>query len=83
MNLMKEEELNMKHRIDNVIYIYGNKHKETTNHNTNLDNRVRHKIAYVFGPLSRWVMLSYFSSNLQKYIIKVKNGLQNDLAMLC
>jgi hypothetical protein len=38
-------------------------------------------IAYVFGPLSQWVRLSYFSSKLQKYIIKVPNGLQTDLVV--
>jgi hypothetical protein len=37
------------------------------------------KIAYVSGPLSQWVRLSYFSSMLQKYIRKVSNGLQNGL----
>jgi hypothetical protein len=34
------------------------------------------KIAYVSGPLSQWVRLSYFSSMLQKYIRKVSIGLQ-------
>jgi len=33
-------------------------------------------IAYVSGPLSQWVRLSYFSSNLQKYVRKVSNGLK-------
>jgi hypothetical protein len=34
------------------------------------------KIAYISGPLSQWVRLSYFSSKLQTYIRKVSNGLQ-------
>ena len=38
-------------------------------------------IAYVFGPLSQWVRLSYFSSMIQKYIIKVLYGLQTGLDM--
>jgi hypothetical protein len=39
------------------------------------------KIAYVFGPLSQWVRLSYFSSILQKYIIKVSIELQDGLVV--
>ena len=41
------------------------------------------KIAYISGPLSQWVRLSYFSSMLQKYIRKVSKGLQIGLAVLC
>jgi hypothetical protein len=39
------------------------------------------KIAYVSGPLSQWVRLSYFSSMLQKYIRKVSIGLQAGLVV--
>ena len=39
------------------------------------------KIAYIFGPLSKWVRLSYFSSKLQKCIRKVSNGLQTGLVL--
>ena len=38
-------------------------------------------IIYVFGPLSQWVRLSYLYSKLQKYIIKVPNGLQTNLVV--
>ena len=39
------------------------------------------KIAYVSGPLSQWVRLSYLSSMIQKYIRKVSKGLQTGLAL--
>jgi hypothetical protein len=78
---MKEGELMMniaaKIRYTNL----ENKHKEqqtiTRRLITKFDN-----LAYISGPLSRWVRLSYFCSNLQKYIIKVPNGLQTDLDVL-
>jgi len=41
------------------------------------------KIAHVSGPLSQWVRLSYFSSMLQKYIIKVSKWLQTSLVVFC
>jgi hypothetical protein len=33
-------------------------------------------IAYISQPLSKWVRLSYFSSTIETYFIKVSNGLQ-------
>jgi hypothetical protein len=62
----------MKHGSHNEIYRSRNNHKETTNHNNKIDNGVRQSRLRLHGPLSQWVRLSYFSSKLQKYIIKVK-----------
>jgi hypothetical protein len=79
---MKEEELMMKHGIHNNIYRSGNKHKNQQTITTKVDNGVRQSRLRL-GPLSQWVRLSYFSSKIQKYIIKVPNGLQTDMVVFC
>jgi hypothetical protein len=75
---MKEEELKIQHGSHIAIYRYGNKHEEQQTINTKVimefDN-----LAYVFGPLSQWVRLSYFCSKLQMYIIKVPMDYKNEL----
>ena len=39
-------------------------------------------LAYVSGPLSEWVRISYFYSKLNKYIILVPKGYKIDLILL-
>jgi len=78
---MKEEELMMKHSSHKIIFRSENNHKGTKNHKqqnliSEFDN-----LAYISGPLSQWVRLSYFSSKLQKYIIKVPNGLKTNMVV--
>jgi hypothetical protein len=73
---MKEEKIMMKHSSHKIIYKSGNKNKGTANHKQKKLLTEFVNLTYVSGPLSRWVRLSYFSSKLQKYIIKVPNGLQ-------
>jgi hypothetical protein len=78
---MKEEELMMNIAAKIRYTDMENKHKEQQTITTRLIMKFDN-LAYIFGPLSRWVRLSYFCSNLQKYIIKVPSGLQTDLAVL-
>jgi hypothetical protein len=68
---MKEEELMMKYNSHKIIYRSRNNHKGTENHKQQKLITEFGNLAYIFGPLSQWVRLSYFSSKLQKYIIKV------------
>ena len=49
------------------MYSTKMKHKKTVNHNTNMITKFNN-LAYIFGPLSQWVRLSYFYSKLNKYI---------------
>jgi hypothetical protein len=75
---MKEEELKRKHRIHKKytdMEISINKQQTINN---KVDNGVRQSRLRL-GPLSQWVRLSYLCSKIQKYIIKVPKGLQNDL----
>jgi hypothetical protein len=57
------------------MYMYRTemKHKTTTNHNTNVITKFDN-LAYISGPLSQWVRLSYLCSKLNKYIIVVPKG---------
>ena len=55
------------------MYITKMKHKTVANHNTNLIMEFNN-LAYVFGPLSQWVRLSYFCSKHNKYITTVPKG---------
>ena len=66
-----------------TIYIYANLkwNNRQQNHNTQIDNRVRHNFAYVSGPLSLWGRLLYFCSKSQKYISTMPNGYKTNLVM--
>jgi hypothetical protein len=66
-----------------AIIIYADMKVSTKNQQTITTKLLMEfdNIAYVSGPLSQWVRLSYFSSKLQKYIRKVSNGLKTSLAM--
>ena len=56
------------------------KHKEQQTITTNMLTEFG-KIAYVSGPLSQWVRISYFYSKLNKYIILVPKGYKIDLVL--
>jgi hypothetical protein len=51
------------------------------NHNTQIDNGVRHNFAYVSGPFSLWGRPLYFCSKAQKYITAMPNRYKTDLVM--
>jgi hypothetical protein len=78
--LKKEEEDMRKYHIHINMYRTEMKHKTTTNHNTNVITEFDN-LAYVSGPLSQWVRLSYFCSKLNKYITTVPKGYKTDLVL--
>jgi hypothetical protein len=65
---MKEDEDERIYHNHNTKYRSEHEAIRTTNHNKRSDNGVRHKIAYVSGPLSQWGRLLYLCSKLNKYI---------------
>jgi hypothetical protein len=78
--LKKEEEVMRSYYSHINMYRTEMKHKTTTNHKINVIMEFRN-LAYVSGPLSQWVRLSYFSSKLNKYITTVPNGYRTDLVL--
>jgi hypothetical protein len=56
------------------------KHKTIANHNTNVITEF-YNLAYVSGPLSQWVRLSYLFSKINKYITTVPKGYKTDLVL--
>jgi hypothetical protein len=70
----------MKHENHIHIYRYEINQEEHQTINTNVIMEFNN-LAYVSGPLSQWVRLSYFYSKIYKYITTVSKSLQTDLAL--